>query len=335
MTISNVCPLSEKRYIPIVPALPNGLNDAFTSSNMIPIAPAHPRQKGMSPIHVSVWWILICRASWTQVASLLNPCQCSDVWNCGCRTSASDAPHINSKFAAHMSPNGNNNASAQVTSDGLETLARAAAAVLLSPLTPRSSIHPKQITSPLANDPSPCRSRHSSDTATSHTSAPTPVLDLPPLVFPEVAGPTPVVPPFSTFTTLAGTGCTCGLTCQCPGCPTHHSRPSVDSRNAQAQDCVTCVDPMLHAIDRSGSRDYYMESPVLEKFFAIAQRVPPPPTAGGKPVELPKLCCGGSCACGGACGCSGDCTGCCRFNEGNGTHNDQQNDSTSVTVGMV
>jgi hypothetical protein len=37
----------EKRYIPIVPSLPNGLKDAFSSSNMTPIAAAHPRQKGM------------------------------------------------------------------------------------------------------------------------------------------------------------------------------------------------------------------------------------------------------------------------------------------------
>jgi hypothetical protein len=271
------------------------------------------------------------------VASLLNACQCTDVRNCGCRTSASNAPHVNSEFAAQtpaLSPNGNNNASVQVTSDGLETLARAAAAVLLSPLTPRSSIHPKQISSCSgANDHScPSRSRRSSDTATSHTSTP-PVHNLPPLVFPEVPGPTPVVPPFSTFTTLAGTGCTCGLTCQCPGCPTHHSRPGVDSRNAQAQDCMSCVDPTLRVIDQNDSRGSYLESPVLEKFLAIAQRVPPPPTAGGKPVELPKLCCGGSCACGGACGCSGDCTGCCRFSEGNGTHNDPWNDLTSVTVG--
>jgi hypothetical protein len=52
MTTSHDCPLSEKRYIPIVPALPNGLNDAITSSNVIPIAPAHPRQKGMSRIQL-------------------------------------------------------------------------------------------------------------------------------------------------------------------------------------------------------------------------------------------------------------------------------------------
>ncbi len=235
-----------------------------------------------------------------------------------------------------MSPNGNNNAApAPVPSHGLETLARAAAAVLVSPQTPRPSRSSIQRITPSSgtNDhASPCRSHRPSDTATSPTLTPPPVLDLPPLVFPEFPGPSPVVPPFSTFNTLAGTGCTCGLTCQCPGCPTHHSHPGIDSRNAE-DDCMTCVDPTLHVIDRSGTWSSFMESPVLEKFLAVAQRVPPPPTAGGKPVELPKLCCGGSCGCGGACGCSGDCNGCCRFDEKNGTHNDSRNDLTSVTVG--
>jgi hypothetical protein len=242
-------------------------------------------------------------------------------------------PDADSEFAAQapaLSPNGNKRASAQApSSDGLETLARAAAAVLISsPLTPR---HANQITSPSgANEhASPSRSHRSSETGTSPTSTPTPVLDLPPLLFPEIPGPAPVVPPFSTFTTLAGSGCTCGLTCQCPGCPTHHSRPGVDSGNAQ--DCMTCVDSALHVIDRS-SGWVYMESPVLERFFADAERVPPPPTAGGKPVELPKLCCGGSCGCGGACGCNGDCNGCCRDSERNGTRSD---DLTSATSGPL
>jgi hypothetical protein len=39
--------IPEKRYIPIVPSLPNGLKDAFNPSDMTPIAAAHPRQKGM------------------------------------------------------------------------------------------------------------------------------------------------------------------------------------------------------------------------------------------------------------------------------------------------
>ena len=44
----------EKRYIPIVPSLPNGLKDAFNTSNMTPIAAAHPRQKG-TPRHTLPW----------------------------------------------------------------------------------------------------------------------------------------------------------------------------------------------------------------------------------------------------------------------------------------
>jgi hypothetical protein len=245
-------------------------------------------------------------------------------------------PDVNSEFAAQspLSPNGNKSASIQAPSDGLETLARAAAAVLISsPLSPRS-IQPKQITSSSGPNEhtSPSRSHCPSEIASSPTLTATPVLDLPPLLFPEVPGPTPVVPPFSTFSTLAGSGCTCGLTCQCPGCPTHQSRPGAKSRNTQ--DCMSCVDSTLHVIDRS-SGWFYMDSPVLERFFADAERVPPPPTAGGKPVELPKLCCGGSCGCGGACGCNGECSGCCRQTEGNGTHIDPPNDLTLVTVGPL
>jgi len=69
LTTSHDHPLSEKRYIPIVPALPNGLKDAFASSGNIPIAPAHPRQKGTSrrrfPFLSGI--TLICRSSFTQL----------------------------------------------------------------------------------------------------------------------------------------------------------------------------------------------------------------------------------------------------------------------------
>ncbi|KAI0252679.1 copper fist DNA binding domain-containing protein [Lactifluus subvellereus] len=257
----------QKRYIPIVPALPNGLKDAFNPSNTTPIAPAHPRQK---------------------VASLLNPCQTSI---------ALEAPQSNGEFASAaptFPPDGDNGASsAQTSSGGLEALARAAV-LFSSPLTPQSPAnHLTEIPS------SSCDNEHanlspvplSCQTATPlpPRSSPTPVLDLPPLLFPEAPGPTPVVPPFSTFTTLAGSGCTCGLTCQCPDCASH--RPGVKSSNAQ--DCMNCVDQSLRVIDPSSSSGFHVKSPVLEKFLAEARRVPPPPTPGGKPVELPKLCCGG------------------------------------------
>lgn len=220
-----------------------------------------------------------------------------------------------------------------MSSDGLETLARAAEAVLLSSSPTPLTTHLSQIPSlSEANEHTCCGPSCSpSETVTpSPTSSPMPVLDLPPLLFPEVPGPTPVVPPFSTFTTLAGSGCTCGLTCQCPDCATHRPRPGADS--GHARDCMNCVDQTLHAIDRSSSWVSHMKSPVLEKFFADAKRVPPPPTVRGKPVELPKLCCGGSCNCGGACGCGGDCDGCCQDTEKNETHEDPRSESISATV---
>ncbi len=74
---------------------------------------------------------------------------------------------------------------------------------------------------------------------------------------------------------------------------------------------MNCVDPSLRVIDRSSGWKFHIKSPALEKFFADAERVPLPPVAGGKRVELPKLCCAGSCGCAGACGCGGDCSGCC------------------------
>jgi hypothetical protein len=239
----------------------------------------------------------------------------------------------NGIFASELqafSSNGDNSACASVSCDGLETLARAAAAVLFSsPLTPQTPPIPShQITSLAGPDEdAPCP--YETTTPASPTLTPTPVLDLPPLLFPEVPGPTPIVPPFSTFTTLAGSGCTCGLTCQCPDCASHNPRPDVNPNNAQ--DCMNCVDPLLDVIDRSANDGFYIKSPALEKFFADAKRVPPPPTVGGKPVELPKLCCGGSCSCGGACGCSGDCNGCCQDVE-SGTPMNTRNDSVSVSV---
>jgi hypothetical protein len=281
---------------------------------MTPIAAAHPRQKGM-PRHalprLSGHQFTTMSPVFSTVASLLNPCQCGDVWNCCCKTSTTSETLSSSELAFPVSSpfsNGKNGATSTVpvTSDGLETLARAAA-VFSSTITSPAH-YSQQIALGLISG----ASEHASPTPASSPSrklpspAPTltPVLDLPPLLFPEVSRPATVVPPFSTFTTLAGSGCTCGLTCQCPDCPSHSNATS-----GAGGDCMSCVDQSLRVIDRSG--DWRFQSPALEKFFAVAERVPPPPVAGGKPVEIPKLCCAGSCGCAGACGCGGDCSGCC------------------------
>jgi len=66
---------SKPRFIPIIPALPNGLKDAIAASQSS-TAPPDSRQR---------------------VDSLLNPCNCTDVWKCRCRVSQSansSAPNV-------------------------------------------------------------------------------------------------------------------------------------------------------------------------------------------------------------------------------------------------
>ncbi|KIY45278.1 hypothetical protein FISHEDRAFT_76771 [Fistulina hepatica ATCC 64428] len=53
-----------KRYIPIIPALPNGLKDVLSSTSTESTSTPEPRHT---------------------VDALLNPCNCKDVWKCQCR----------------------------------------------------------------------------------------------------------------------------------------------------------------------------------------------------------------------------------------------------------
>ena len=250
------------------------------------------------------------------------------MWDCCCKTSTTSETLSSSESASPVSSplsNGKNGATPTTpgTSDGLETLARAAA-IFSSPITPAH--HLQQIAFSGSNEhASPNPASSPSRKLPSPAPTVTPVLDLPPLLFPEVSRPTTVVPPFSTFSTLAGSGCTCGLTCQCPDCPSHSNATS-----GAGKDCMSCVDQSLRVIDRSG--DWSFQSPALEKFFAVADRVPPPPVAGGKRVEIPKLCCAGSCGCAGACGCGGDCSGCC---EGFGKEAPEDSPNESIALPMV
>jgi hypothetical protein len=250
------------------------------------------------------------------------------VWNCCCKTSTtSSSSELASPVPSPFS-NGKNGATpSTVPSDGLETLARAAAIFSSSTITPCSPAHYSQ---PIELSSCSGANEHTSPTPVltparkppSPAPTPTPVLDLPPLLFPEISRPATVVPPFSTFTTLAGSGCTCGLTCQCPDCSSHSN-----AKSGAGGDCMNCVDQSLRVIDRNDDWKF----PALEKFFAVAGRVPPPPVAGGKPVEIPKLCCAGSCGCAGACGCGGDCRGCCE-DLGKEVPEDPPDDSISLPM---
>ena len=165
------------------------------------------------------------------------------------------------------------------------------------------------------------------------------------------------MPPMSELASLAGSGCTCGVKCGCPGCVEHRAPleeeeaveevESVRARTDCADGCGTCVDPSIGSAlpdlrgDGSGTSVTF-----LDRFFARAAALPPPPVqrkmsfdpmdttvyspmVGGQPfgfgtVNLPKLeCCGGQCNCpDGQCTCRTSCAGCCA----DSTHGGQSND---------
>ncbi|RDB28549.1 hypothetical protein Hypma_015071 [Hypsizygus marmoreus] len=156
------------------------------------------------------------------------------------------------------------------------------------------------------------------------------------------------MPSISTIASIAGSGCTCGVQCACPGCVEHRgSEHASKSRRDCADGCGTCVDHTagiaLPTTNGSGS-----SAPnFLDQFFARAAALPAPPTnrkmgvgvdldpmnimvypdvALGSSdrgvafglVSLPKLeCCGGRCGCpNGVCGCGKSCDGCCAEHDG-------------------
>ncbi|KAJ7495624.1 hypothetical protein FB451DRAFT_1019820 [Mycena latifolia] len=129
-------------------------------------------------------------------------------------------------------------------------------------------------------------------------------------------------PPIPTFGTtqlpsmrivasLAGSGCTCGVECVCPGCAEHRgpAQAAASERRSCADGCGTCVD---------ARSDVVLTQPWaasgIDRFLARAAALPAPPATRMEVVNLPKLeCCGGRCACPvGSCECGKSCDGCCQ-----------------------
>ncbi|KAJ7480050.1 hypothetical protein B0H11DRAFT_1265277 [Mycena galericulata] len=305
-----------RRYIPIVPALPNGLRDVLPAASRSPVPP-DSRQR---------------------VDSLLNPCNCRSVWKCKCR--ATDA-----------APTSRQAVEARAAS-GLANLARAAA--LCCSADPHSSPAPvvgnasaKRQTSRPASPAHHKRPKHI-NTERSSTGP-----DLPPILFNE-ASPSPSVPTFATMppmsmiTSLAGSGCTCGLECACPGCVEHRGpEHAAKDRRSCADGCGTCVDAHAgialpgHESPTSSTLTSQISDSIIDQFLARAAALPAPPSnrkmgvgvgidpmnimvypaaalesKRGVPfglVGLPKLvCCGGQCSCpSGTCDCRKTCNGGC------------------------
>ncbi|KIP06609.1 hypothetical protein PHLGIDRAFT_451232 [Phlebiopsis gigantea 11061_1 CR5-6] len=329
-----------KRYMPILPALPNGLKDATVTSTSG--APAHE----------------------TLVAQALScGCGCKETGQCKC----GDVSQV-------------------LRTHGLDVLARAAESCCSTNTIPQvrpASPHPTSrkkaktagscCSSSRSTESTPIatRSSHSPftlDAANSFSLPPildTPSLSLSPSLFPDI-------PPLRTIISLAGTGCTCGVDCRCPGCVEHRGPTyAAPEHDDCSDDCHHCIDN-VQGVELPPSTGYGSASapgssgaiadPTPSFIGALIARaaaaLPPPPLPSSRVgmlldpmnmtmypqslfadegrrlgergpafglVRLSKLsCCAGKCGCpGDNCGCGESCDGCCA------SHNDVASDSAT------
>ncbi|KAH8101551.1 hypothetical protein BXZ70DRAFT_101577 [Cristinia sonorae] len=340
--------VKSKRFIPILPALPNGIRDAL------------PQQTAQVQVNPR-----------SAVNSLLNPCHCKDVWSCKCNKSGSSSSGV----ALAPRPG---------STSGLAALADAAALCcsgarmdvdatappiapdsdFAQPITAESSSsqkHPRDCCQPSPKTRPKKPRRHSPKPADKQLRGP----ELAPLISLSLpsdtpSGPPPLfpdIPPLSSVASIAGSGCCCGFRCTCPGCVEHRGAEHAAKDHSDCPDqCGTCIDydggvelPDLGA--RSGAEVKTAGTSFIDAFFArAAATIPQPPSqraAGtaldptnvtvyptslfsgeGKTMEergpafglvrLPKLeCCNGRCGCPeGSCGCGTSCDGCGGQHEG-------------------
>jgi len=283
-----------KRFIPIVPALPNGLQDVLKTSQISSSLLPDERQR---------------------VETLLNPCPCRSLWKCKCRTRKSQLEQGRAS-----------NASAQAASNSGKELPVPPPGKILPRSSPKRQRYAKELSPPA---PGPALAPILLDAGSSLTS------DVPRPALPDFE----TMPPMSTMTSLAGSGCTCGVQCACPGCLEHRGPEHASKEHNNCTDgCGTCIDHTL-GLELPTSSTTSSTSNILDRFFARAAALPAPPpnrknradldpmdvtvypnfirgtddrTLAFGLVTIPKLCCGGSCSCpGGTCGCGKSCNGCC------------------------
>ncbi len=336
-----------------MPALPNGLKDAFTQSSTSP--PADERQRGRY-FHISLRFF---SQTIRLVDTLLNPCTCKSLWKCKCRARSTEKSLSQQPAAC----------------SGLLTLASAAAAL---ECCSKSSSNPTQ-TSSTASVKRPARPRslkNSSSTSSKRSrqekrscvSAHSHNLQLPPLLYTSSSTSTSqdlslaampdfgFMPPIDQIASLAGSGCTCGVQCACPSCAEHNQNGCTDTGKRNCADgCGTCIDPSLQfslpsnagagsstfpSLSQSSTSNHLGDKEsFLDRFFACAAALPPPPERRktlvhldpmnttvysnkfGPPINLPKLdCCDGRCTCpGDQCSCTSSCLG-CGIDKGEGMH---------------
>jgi len=302
--------------------LPNGLQDVKWSSQAGPSVPSDMRQR---------------------VNTLLNPCHCKSLWKCECRPRTSSG-------RALASPK---------VSNGLASLALAAAMRCDEETVPsRIPLSVPSTSSNAFEQPkhriTPPRSDYKYNMHPPHPVQSQEDLSLPPIhPISSISASSrvnyiPTIPPMSTMSMIAGSGCTCGFQCACPGCvehrgPEHVSHDPNDLANGR---CTSCVDHSLaielppSATASTSSAINSRSSSIMDRFLARAAALPLPPVnrqmgaqidpmnvmaypaaarvTGERGVafglvNLPKLeCCGGLCSCPeGECSCRKCCNGDC------------------------
>ncbi|KAG1804153.1 copper fist DNA binding domain-containing protein [Suillus variegatus] len=291
-----------KRFMPTVPTLPNGISDALSASSSS--QPANTRQT---------------------VDSLLNPCHCEDVRQCLGRCRSIPLRGFPAS-TTESSPN------------GLAMLANAAALIrgniVSCPTTQhseKSSVSSKSCCTKDAQTAVVPSVRSDLPPVHIHTLTSSPPSSS--MIVPEF----PTIPPFSAFNSIAGSGCTCGLQCTCPGCVEHRGPiHALKEHKDCAEGCTHCVDHSA-GIELPTLGQGASGNSMIDQFFARAASLPIPPVNRKVGVEIdptditvypadlfsksikeyedrgavfglvtvPKLAC-----CGGRCGCPSDGCGC-------------------------
>jgi len=280
---------SKPRYIPVFPSLPNGLKDVIAASQSSTALPPDSRQR---------------------VDSLLNPCNCTDVWKCRCEVSES----ANSSVP---------NVQTSVPLGGLATLARAAvmqnsSSDADSRLSLSTELYHSRPATP-ANIAFRKRQKHRMKNLTRMPGPDlAPIRISPSSSFPPSIPDFPSMPSMSEISLLAGSGCTCGVLCACPGCVEH---TTTDTGKRCGDGCGSCIDPSIEvALSHPTPSQAKESTSFLDRFFAQAAALPPPPahrkmgsyhldpmntrifsqSSSSQPlnfgvVNLPKLDCDGRC----------------------------------------
>jgi len=259
------------------------------------------------------------------VDRLLNPCQCKSIWECQCKRTPGSSNQGRLETLVQVATSTGSNRGSLVPS--------------------KSDILPRP--GPPAVRKSCCASKNKPTVVNDRgDSGPVRGPDLPPLLLnsgqmnlqpPRFTTPTSI-PSIKSVVLLAGTGCSCGFECACPGC-IEHRVPSPSTTTPGPSNLRPCSDGCAHCVDRLGGvalpePESASQRPpfggVIETFLSRAANLPPPPknrSAGIDPtnirvfpselfsvdfgggrqenprsawglVDVPRLEC-----CGGACGC--------------------------------